>query len=260
MSETSLQVYLNSTEAKEIYNNNTGECLFYLPTIEIDSQSQLHLCVKDLVIPYTFYNVNYNNNKLDFIYEGSTSMHTAHMQLGNYNINTFMTMLKNAMTYVTISEYGAITSHDNFTITYDSTVNKLSFQDKNFMNYTFLSTSTCFSLIGFLNKNYSSEHGYLKSSMCVNLNSIQCIHVEMNFNTNNISSCDLNNRNIVCSIPVDVPPYGIIIYKNNNFFINTYRNTLSEIQVTLLDQNGNTIYLNNAQWSMTLQLDVYKFA
>lgn len=259
MSETSLQIYLNSNQATEIYNNNNADCLFYLPLIEIDSQSQLHLCVKNAVIPYTFYNINSNNNRLDWTYDNNT-IYTAYLTLGNYNINNFIPMLKNAMIYTTVNN-NVVTTHDDFTITYNTITNKLAFQQINSLNFTFLKSSSCFGLIGFnLNNNISSEGGYLQSRTCVNLNSIQCVHVEMNINTNNVSSCDWNNRNIVASIPVDVPPYGVLVHKNGDFFVNTFKNIITELQVTLLDQNGKKLYLNGGQWSMTLQLDIYKFA
>jgi len=52
----------------------------------------------------------------------------------------------------------------------------------------------------------------------------------------------------------------MITYTNyNNLKSNFFRNTLSSIQIRLLDQSNNLLDLNGCHWSVTIQLDVVRF-
>ena len=100
----------------------------------------------------------------------------------------------------------------------------------------------------------------LESVSAVNINSIQYINIKVNINTQNITKYNVNDRNIICSIPVNVNPYGIITYKNeNNFRINTFKSDLTEIILSFTDQNGNNIDFNGVQWSLVFQIDIINF-
>jgi hypothetical protein len=170
-------------------------------------------------------------------------------------------MLTTGMVYNTINN-NVVTSHYDFTITYNNNTNKLIFQQKNNQNFTFLNTSSMFSLIGFFeNYNYVSHNGKLKSVKAVNLSPIQMMLIECNYTTNSImKNHDENNRSILCSIPIDTQQNGILIYNNiNNYKINTFRNTMSELNIKILDQDGHILNLNNVEWSMTLQIDIINF-
>ena len=69
-----------------------------------------------------------------------------------------------------------------------------------------------------------------------------------------------NDKNIICSIPVNINSYGIINYKNeNNFKVNTFRNEITELILQFTDQNGYNINFNGVQWSIVLQLDIINF-
>jgi hypothetical protein len=92
------------------------------------------------------------------------------------------------------------------------------------------------------------------------MNNIQYINVKLNINTNNITKYNVNDKNIICSIPVNINPYGVINYRNdNNFRVNTFKNEISEIILQFTDQNGNNINFNGVQWSLVLQLDIINF-
>ena len=58
MSE-SFQLYLDSKDA-DFHNNN--EYQFYLPNMEVVDGFYLYLSVVSISIPYSFYNINYQNN------------------------------------------------------------------------------------------------------------------------------------------------------------------------------------------------------
>ena len=81
-----------------------------------------------------------------------------------------------------------------------------------------------------------------------------------NFILNNINSSDVNNSNIICSIPINSSTGGIISYSNifnvSNDVYNLSNITL--LHLKLCDQDGLILDLNGCHWSLTLQIDIYK--
>ena len=66
MSLETMQIHLNSKEAM-YFNGNISDCEWVLPVIEVPQQHQIYCSVQHAIIPYTFYNIDKNNNKLDYI-------------------------------------------------------------------------------------------------------------------------------------------------------------------------------------------------
>ena len=67
-------------------------------------------------------------------------------------------------------------------------------------------------------------------------------------------------KRILCSIPVNVSPFSIIIYQNlTNFKTNLFSNTLSYVNLKLIDQDGLIIDLNGCHWSCVFQVDIYNY-
>ena len=64
----------------------------------------------------------------------------------------------------------------------------------------------------------------------------------------------------ICTIPVNVPPYGLIQYssltdQNKNILVNR---VLDNIDIQILDSDNNYINFNNVNWSITLCLSIEK--
>ena len=129
MSE-SFQIYLNSSNADIVSNNSYN---FILPNLEIADGNYIYLSVQYANIPYSFYNINLTNNIL--YYTLNSVNYTIAITPGNYNITQLITFLKSNMS--------------GFTITYNSMTNKITFSHSTY-NFSFLSTSTCNEILGFL--------------------------------------------------------------------------------------------------------------
>jgi hypothetical protein len=121
--------------------------------------------------------------------------------------------------------------------------------------------SSCLELIGFSSlADIYSNNKTLTSNTNVNLQSVQCICIRSNMQTNSITSGNQNNVSTLASIPISNQPYTTIAFINQtNHKVNLYNNNLNTINIKLLDQNGNVIDLNGLHWSMTLQLDILRF-
>lgn len=242
----SLQIHLNSKTADKYYNNSYSDCEFYFPVIEIMSQHHIYLSLKNIIIPYSFYNIDAYNNLLVYTVNDITS--SVIIDYGNYNSIQLCAFLNTYM--------------ENFKVTYSTITNKLTFTNSLY-NFTLDSDSTCFSLIGFSTEEPLYLQSILKSltsEYSINLQSKQCICIETNFNVGNFTSSRKTSNNILCSIPITSAPNSNIVFINNsNFKSNLYTNIINGIKIRLLDQDHNLISLNGLHWSGMIQLDVVKF-
>ena len=240
MSE-SFQLYLDSVNAD--YSN--GEYAFYLPLLEVQDGFYLYLSVVNCIIPYSFYNINLNNNILN--YSINSVNYTLTIPIGNYNINNLVAYLN--------SQLGP-----NFVVTYNKLFNKITFTHS--LNDFVINASNFILLIGFNNSNYISTNKTLTSPNCININYVRCINLISNIITYNVNTSKnlVNNNNIICSIPVTVGPNQLIQYINyNNFRTNLFVNTLNKIVLKLVDNNNNIVNLNGLNFNITIQLDVESF-
>lgn len=238
-----IQIHLNSLDANSYNNNSLSDCNFYLPVMELPLQHTIMLSIQSAIIPYTFYNINDTNNKL--IYSQNSIVNTLIISNGNYNAINLATFLTSNMT--------------NFLVKYNSITNKFTFTN-NLYDFTFSASSTCFTILGITSAILSSTSKTYSSSNCVNLLSNMCICIQSNLPTGNINSSKLAEGNILCSFPVETPPYSLITYKNNNGFrTNLYSNTISYINIRITDHNNNLINLNGCHFTLTIQIDVVDF-
>lgn len=239
-----LQIHLNSKNADR-FLSGTSDIEFDLPLIEAPLQHTIFLSVQHAVIPYSFYNIDSNNNFLQYnVYDAMQSSYNIYIETGNYNPYQLINFLQNNM--------------PGFTITYNSIKNKFTFTH-NIYEFRFLNNSTCFRLIGF-EKNVLSVNKTVTSINSINLQSHHCICVQSNLLTGSINSANKYESNIICSIPVDKPPFSMITYINhNNLKYNLFNNVISSMRLRLTDQNNNLIDLNGCNFSCTIQLEIIKF-
>ena len=239
MSE-SFQLYLDSINAD--VNNN--EYTFNLPLLEVQDGYYLYFSIVNCIIPYSFYNINSNNNVLN--YKINSVNYSLTIPIGNYSIINLVAYLNSQLT--------------NFTFAYNKIYNKITIT--NSINDFILNSSNFLTLIGFNNSNYISTNKTLTSPNCININYIRCINLISNIITYNINTSKnlVNNNNIICSIPVNTSPNTLIQYQNtNNFRTNLFVNTLNKIVIKLVDNNNNIIDLNGLNFNLTVQLDVESF-
>ena len=234
----SYQLYLNSKYAD---TQNNGIYKFQFKTLDIEDGFYIYLSVQNVSIPYSFYNVNESNNRIEYIL--NSQLYTINIPISNYNVNQFIEYLSSVMV--------------NFTITYSSRLNKVTFLHNAF-NFMLLSSSTCYKILGFTEDiNYPSTNYSLTSVNCVNMMTVNSIFVLSNLMTYNISSSLPNSQNVLCQVLVNNAPNSIIQYSNTNHFrTNLFVNRLTNINLKLVDEYNNTINLNGLNFIVTLQLDI----
>ena len=239
-----IQLFLSSKTANKKINNKTSDCIFFMPVINIPKHRKVYASVQNAIIPYSFYNVNSNNNTLMYTINGG-SVQTLNITQGNYNVNTLITAITSAI--------------PAFTITYSNSTNFLTFTHSTY-DFTFESESTCFELLGFPDgETYSSTSQILTSSISLNMFTTRNIYVASdNFQLNNVNNSTPKKSNILCSIPIDTNHHSMIAYSNVFGIENLiyHAHNLTNLHVKLTDQDDNVLDLNGCHWSMTLLLSI----
>lgn len=234
------EIYLDSQYASVNSSSTNSDLYFFLQTpILVGNDHDIVLRVENFVCPISFFVVNSTNNRL------VTSTGTYVIPEGNYNALTLKSQLETIM--------------PSYSIGYDVNTNKLSFTSMT--DFTFLSTSTCFKIIGFEEGiNHSSAGSTLTSEYVVNLSGTSLIYIDIpNITTRNISSKNGGGfTTIIKSVVADVPYGSILSYTNNTTAaVKLQEKYISYFHVRLLDDDYNLLDLNGQHFSLTLELFYY---
>jgi hypothetical protein len=231
------QINLSSGSADIYYNQLKSSMRFNIPYLIRKDKNILYNTIRVLhaEIPYSFYIINEYNNTLVM------STGTITMPYGNYNANTFMRMIQPLMpTGMSIT---FDTSNGIFTISYNQA-------------FTIYNTSTCKTILGF-KSTISSSGNVIVFPFPGNFLGTKNLYVK----TPNII---LENYNTITkdyitlfSIPVNVPPFGIILHDNISGSKNYIKNSSSMdyLEVIVTDDNNNPIDFNNIDWTITLEVE-----
>ena len=244
MSDNSFQIYLNSKNADIVKGSNTN-CTFFLPNFEVPPEYYLYISIPFASIPVCFYNVNSSNNTLNYTLTGG-SLTTITITIGNYDVDTLLTKLNSLLT--------------GFTVTYSESLNKYTFTHAT-TNFTFNESSTCFDLLGFTKIDQISSSLTISSNRCVDLLPIKAFTICSNLRTNNITKTSKNEGKILAQIPITKNFGEVETYTNiSNFRSNLYTNILTQLDITIGNQDCYSIDLNGVDWVMCIQFDVIRYA
>jgi hypothetical protein len=245
-----LQIHLNSRHATKYNNEHYSDCDFVLPIIEAESQYTIYIGVMHVVIPYSFYNINSRNNLLCYNEYTANPQITTNLYIpyGNYNANQLAAFFTNNLPRTTCS--------------YSSITNKFTFVNTTYDFKILTANSTCQNLIGLSTNDLSntSNNKTLTLAKQVNLSAIRMINMATNFNSGCINNFQNNAHDVLACIPIQSSPYSMINFSNShNFSVNLNTNVMNFINIKLLDQDGNTLELNQQYFSITLQLEIVDF-
>ena len=190
------QIHLNSRHADSYNNNSIADCNFFLPNFETPNDQQFYVSIQQANICHSFYNINASNNYLKYSFNNDQVLRTLTIEPGNYTSYSLLDYL-NSNFY-------------NITVQYNSISNKYIFtgvSDFTFYYQSFI-FSPCFTILGFTMVDKLSNQKVLTSNICSNLSTVRCIYVASNLSTDNFYKNNVNNKQILCSIPVNVSPFN----------------------------------------------------
>ena len=65
----------------------------------------------------------------------------------------------------------------------------------------------------------------------------------------------MNENQTLKAIPVNVPPFGLILYNNNENIESLVKNSqIDNLNIEIYDDDNNLINFNNQDWSITIEL------
>lgn len=212
---------------------------------------EAHISITNAQIPISFYNINVYNNLLVLDISGTT--YNLILTRGNYNANNLITEIQTRFTNAGITDITTTISSITGLLTFTKTTGDFSILS---------SQSTISKVLGFdpTVSSYTSTLGILSAPYPLNLLGTLKIRIlSYDLLTNNIDSSVQGNLNLLSTIPIEAGTYGLILYDNFNNVQSILKNdNLDGFDLKLIDDDGNLINFNGADWSITLLLSITK--
>lgn len=231
------------------YKSNVS---FFMPGIlkEHDDIIRAEISLVHAQIPVSFYVVNYTNNLFKFKLN-TDPIQTVTITPGNYNANTLITEIK------------AKVAHNNFNIAFNKITGKLTFSHNQpliIYNDFDYSIGTILGLDKLVYTASVSPYEIL-CPYPLNLLGIKKLTIMSNeLITHNFTSGIMGGSNILAEIPNDAVLWGQISYNNYSNISHLLYNMVLEntFDIYIKDENNNFINFNNADWTLTFNLNILK--
>lgn len=241
MLKTKSQIYnISSKNAENGSFKSQVRC--QLPDLNFTNQNirNVYLSVLHCEVPNSFYIVNYTNNSIVI------NSITYTLTKGNYNANTFITMLLSILPTGYSMIYSSITN--KYTITHSTS------------NFTInASNANCKinSVMGLGDDDISSTSLSLELPFVVNFLPLARINFRTNiFNFKNYNQAD-NSGDIFLSLQNDAPQQAMIFYTNTastKYLIED--RSITSFLITITNDINQLINFNNIDWYLTFQIDI----
>jgi len=240
------QYYLSSNSQSANKHNGTfnSDITFSLPKFIQRADNILYNTIKVVhcEFPYSFYTVNIYNNT----FKMNTIVVT--IPVGNYTAYTLLNILNNLLQDI----------DPTFLLELNQTDGKYTLSCDNI--FTLDTTTSDFStIIGLQSAIYSGLFDGTKFIQPfphpVNLMGPRNIYIKAtNLILDNLNTVTYDKATLK-SIPINVPPFGIIMYNNNEQTESLLKNPDTDyIQIQLTDDDNNLINFNNLNWSICVEI------
>jgi hypothetical protein len=217
-------------------------------------------------IPVSFYTINDTNNSIVCTLSTgiATTVKTVVLSNGNYIATSFFDELKSKLQLAYAVEnptnivllataFNRFNGKVSLSLPANAEFTELQFDNSNLRRLIGFSPSTSVQLL----------EGALATvaDFPINLLGINKIYLSTNnLQTYNYDSGKQGYSNILATIEVDAPPYGIILFKNQTMTYNILRNPdVNSFTTELKDDVGNFLDFNNIDWNITLALNIYRY-
>jgi len=251
--EDSRLISLNSKDARKLNGDYNSSCFFDIPNIVIDQEQDVEYIlaqVEDFELPISYYLINDTNDTLHYRYNSIDTSIT--ITQGNYNATTLITELQQKF-----SDNGLTA-----TIVLSNVTGKLDFRfsapitditffynlSRNLM--TILGFNATITGVSFIAPVPLNLLGIMKVNICSN--ALATIN-------NRTSSPNLSN-NLIQTIAVNTTSWRQLTYINKTSHAGRLKAKTMDngIDIQLFDDDGNYLELNSIDWSLTIQLKVFR--
>jgi len=248
----SATAYLNGT-LKSSVNFNFKNILRDEPDIIYST-----IGISTAQIPVSYYTINEYNNVL------VTNSGAITITAGNYTASTLRAEL-----YAKLVPLSGFTQ--DLVVSINSSTGKIRFQDTGsqftFYNQNLGVTSTAFDILGFDPNvaTYTSSIPLggslqtLTAPYLLNLLGIQQLRINSSaLACSNSNSTQMGESNLIGVIQSTAPPFGMILYANQTSYSVLRNKSVSLIDIQILDEDGNFVDFNNVDWTLSLQLTIFR--
>jgi hypothetical protein len=244
-------ISLNSNNATR-YNNGSylSDVVFDFANILSPEDSIVYTeCgIGNAEIPATFYNTDVTNNVFNYV--ASSINYNIIIPPGNYNYNTLVTQmttlfLANGHTFV-------------FSLNRSSNILTMTLSG---VTWNQISVSSIYNILGFnSNTIYNIVGNTITFPNLFNLLGQKKLKIySSNLAVDSFDSVNTATNNLLCTISVNVPGFDLIVYSNLDGVYSHMRNRyVSTIDIQIKDELGNFINFNNINWTMTVNLIIYR--
>lgn len=217
-------------------------------------------------IPVSFYTINDTNNSIvcELSTGIATTTKTVILDNGNYIATSFFTELiskiqlayaaENPLNVVLLAAtFNRLNGKVSLSLPANAEFTQLQIANSNLRRLIGFSPSASLVLL--------SGSAPTVANFPINLLGINKIYLSTNnLQTYNYDSGKQGYSNILATIEVDAPPYGIILFKNQTMTYNILRNPdVNSFTTELKDDVGNFLDFNNIDWNITLALNIYRY-
>ena len=212
---------------------------------EDDDSLYSQISIQSAQFPVSFYVVNYSNNTLRYQYHNDP-ITTISFDVGNYNANSFITQWNSQVV-------------NQVFLTFDKLTGKYLINSS--QNFTFYQQgSTCFRLLGLdLDSDLVATAPYNQPAPfpCNFAGITRLKIVSEKLATYSRDSSTITN--VLATIPVNAPPFGILLYQNtSNFKAMLRERVIDDFDIRIYDDFNNLINFNGIEFGITLQLDIIR--
>ena len=234
----------------DIYNNSNlrSDMVYFFKGLLTEDDDRLYsqISIQSAQFPVSFYVVNYSNNTLRYQYHNDP-ITTISFDVGNYNATSF------------IAQFHSKVVNQVF-LTFDKLTGK--YQINSNHNFTFYQQgSTCFRLLGLdLESDYvvtTAPYDQPAPFPCNFAGITRLKIVSEKLATYSRDSSTITN--VLATIPVNAPPFGILLYQNtSNFKAMLRERVIDFFDIRIYDDFNNLINFNGIEFGITLQLDIIR--
>ena len=200
-------------------------------------------------IPATFYNIDVTNNTFNYTVDAMN--YIVIVPIGNYNYNSLVT----EMTAQFILNGHTIV----FSLNRNSNILTMTMTGADTWNT--IQASSIYYILGFnLNTSYTIIANTITFPNLFNLLGQKKLKIySSNLAVDSFDSVNNATNNLLCTISVNVPGFDLLVYANIDGVYSHMRNRyVSTIDIQIKDELGNLINFNNINWTMTINLILYR--
>ena len=240
----SVNMYLQSDNAD--VKNSDANCVWYLnETVVVPVGTRVMLSLIDFEMPYSFYNVDSNNNKL--VIQTSSGTETFTLPPSNYDVDSVVDTL-NLQLASKEADLGTL-----IVITFSFSSNKFTFTSDT-LDFIITEDTTLDFELGLGTLPVSSNSLVLITENTCNFAGSPYIQINTDLGIRNLDNRG-SSTGVLTRIPVRTEPSQYIFHQatENLYFVLDDRK-IESISINLTDFKGRPLILNGAIFSITLSL------